>query len=560
MSSREIDRPGASEADDASETDNTRVSTGLIRAGMGGAVLLLAVIGFLGLIRGFGNGEVVQTPQAVLPEEAQAGPLVVDTTDISTLTSNWSIARKRLDEALAESRQQTTTNSKALSQINAQKKASNSAEEQLNKSIKKVAGAKLASKDARDNLDTLESNTLSRRLLAAKVELDETIEAAERAHRVLQSAKAEQTRIIVTVDHLKNAANAAEASATAADVVVAAAKSAQLAVAENQDVVSASDEPTMARLESDFFNEATQQAEAALKSARAARKAVLATEQRLEFLAAKLAEKQSDFVKANKAEELAHINYAAIEKKSKDHLVKKAAAQDSTSSMSKALAIAEKRVAENQILLLRESEQLKSLILELEAGRKANREIGARVASLQEVFGKAEIELRSAQRIKSQETAATLAALNADLHDRLRKSSNIAGVRQTVHDRFVLSSEALFDPGSATLGKTGKQIISNITGIIEEVTGKVPEHIDWVLRVDGHSDSSPISGQGNFKDNWELSQARALSVVKHLIERSDMPPQNLSANGFGEYRPLNTDTDQRSQASNRRIEFVLSMR
>lgn len=106
-------------------------------------------------------------------------------------------------------------------------------------------------------------------------------------------------------------------------------------------------------------------------------------------------------------------------------------------------------------------------------------------------------------------------------------------------DRFVFSSEVLFEPGAANLSTEGQQEIAKVAGILQNVAGEIPEDIDWVIRVDGHTDNVPLSGFGAFANNWELSQARALSVVLYMVNALGIPPERLAANGFGEYQPLN---------------------
>ena len=93
------------------------------------------------------------------------------------------------------------------------------------------------------------------------------------------------------------------------------------------------------------------------------------------------------------------------------------------------------------------------------------------------------------------------------------------GVR-VVGDRFVFSSEVLFNPGSADLAPEGQAQIAEVVKILDEMAGKIPPGIDWIIRVDGHTDNVPLSGAGEFKDNWQLSQARALSVVRYHAGQS----------------------------------------
>ncbi|NCQ23136.1 MAG: flagellar motor protein [Rhodobacteraceae bacterium CG17_big_fil_post_rev_8_21_14_2_50_63_15] len=131
------------------------------------------------------------------------------------------------------------------------------------------------------------------------------------------------------------------------------------------------------------------------------------------------------------------------------------------------------------------------------------------------------------------------------------------GVR-IVGDRFVFSSEVLFAPGEARLSAAGEGEIAKVAEILRNVTDAIPEGIDWVLQVDGHTDTVPIIGGTQFADNWELSQARALSVVRYLADVLGFPPDRLSANGFGEFQPVNPADTPEARAQNRRIELKLT--
>ncbi|WP_116131472.1 peptidoglycan -binding protein [Tropicimonas sp. IMCC34043] len=140
---------------------------------------------------------------------------------------------------------------------------------------------------------------------------------------------------------------------------------------------------------------------------------------------------------------------------------------------------------------------------------------------------------------------------------------DILGGREGVRiegDRFVFSSEVLFESASARLSPEGKDQIARVADILTEIAGEIPPEIDWVIRVDGHTDNAPLSGQGSYADNWELSQARALSVVRYMTQDLGFPPNRLSANGFGEYQPLDPGDTPEARARNRRIELKLTER
>ena len=156
--------------------------------------------------------------------------------------------------------------------------------------------------------------------------------------------------------------------------------------------------------------------------------------------------------------------------------------------------------------------------------------------------------------------AEELASYKSEFFGRMRQVLKGQERVSIVGDRFIFSSEVLFSPGSSDLSKEGKAEISNVTESLSSIMKDIPENIDWVIRVDGHTDDIPLSGFGEFKDNWELSQARALSVVKYMITELNFSGSRLAANGFGEYQPINIENTPEARAQNRRIEIKLTER
>jgi chemotaxis protein MotB len=131
---------------------------------------------------------------------------------------------------------------------------------------------------------------------------------------------------------------------------------------------------------------------------------------------------------------------------------------------------------------------------------------------------------------------------------------------QIVGDRFVFSSEVLFEPGATELSRDGEREIAKVATVIRSIAGQIPVGIDWILRVDGHTDNVPLGGSGKFSDNWELSQGRALSVVRYMIDFLGIPPSRLAATGFGEFQPVNPANTREARAQNRRIELKFTER
>ncbi len=168
--------------------------------------------------------------------------------------------------------------------------------------------------------------------------------------------------------------------------------------------------------------------------------------------------------------------------------------------------------------------------------------------------------LEENERLRLEEEAKTLKKFRSEFFGRLRDVLGAQEGIRIVGDRFVFSSEILFDAASAELGGRGKAEIRKVAGIILGVADEIPPEINWILRVDGHTDKIPLSGTGRYRDNWELSQARALAVVKYLINDLGIPADRLAANGFGEFQPLVLGDAPESLAANRRIELKFTER
>jgi chemotaxis protein MotB len=151
-----------------------------------------------------------------------------------------------------------------------------------------------------------------------------------------------------------------------------------------------------------------------------------------------------------------------------------------------------------------------------------------------------------------------LARYRSEFFGRLRDIlGNRPGV-QIVGDRFVFQSEVLFAPGSAELSDAAKTQLDQVISALKDISGKIPPDIDWILRVDGHTDRRPIS-TAHFASNWELSAARAISVVRYAME-DGIPPDHLAATGFADKQPLDTAETDDAYRRNRRIELKLTER
>ena len=198
-----------------------------------------------------------------------------------------------------------------------------------------------------------------------------------------------------------------------------------------------------------------------------------------------------------------------------------------------------------QILALRQ--QLSQLSDALDETEAKNKEQAVQIADL----GR---RLNVALATKVQE----LARYRSEFFGRLRQVLGERPDIQVVGDRFVFQSEILFETGSAALGSGGQVQMSRLANTLIEISREIPDEIDWVLRVDGHTDRRPIS-TAEFPSNWELSTARAISVVRYLIDEG-VPARRLAATGFGEFQPIDGGGDEFAFRRNRRIELKLTQR
>ena len=166
-----------------------------------------------------------------------------------------------------------------------------------------------------------------------------------------------------------------------------------------------------------------------------------------------------------------------------------------------------------------------------------------------------------AERIKKlEEEANELQNYRSEFFGNLRKILGKNKGIEIVGDRFVFPSEILFDVGSDELQSKGLIELSQMAKVIRKIVIEIPKEIDWILRVDGHTDKTKFLNGGKFKDNWELSQARALSVVKYFILVENLPAKRFAATGFGEFQPIDTGENEIALARNRRIEIKLTER
>lgn len=228
---------------------------------------------------------------------------------------------------------------------------------------------------------------------------------------------------------------------------------------------------------------------------------------------------------------------------------------------------------ENQVVDL--ESRIASLVERLGEEQRATDSLQGEIGTLKEMLS-AELRRTAEQKGKIADKEARLSDLEGRLKAALARKvealsgyrseffgrlSQVLGGRKDVRmegDRFVFQSEVLFASGQVSLDPRGREALTQLARTLNEVARKIPADLNWILRVDGHTDHLPIRTD-QWQSNWELSTARALSVVRFLIEEG-IPPRHLAATGFGKFQPLDPRDDEIAYRRNRRIEFKLTQR
>lgn len=192
-------------------------------------------------------------------------------------------------------------------------------------------------------------------------------------------------------------------------------------------------------------------------------------------------------------------------------------------------------------------EQLNKLAAELDLANANVKDKDRKIADLG-----AQLNLALANKVNQ------LEKYRSEFFGKLRAAlGNRADIR-VVGDRFVVPTDVLFDSGSADLSPAAEAQLKKLAQTLNEVAAEIPSNLDWIVRIDGHTDKRPIH-TAQFASNWELSTARAVAIVKYLVVQG-IPANRLSANGFGQFQPLDPADTPEAYAKNRRIEIQLTNR
>ena len=511
---------------------------------------------------------------------ALAQALGLEQRNNTDLEAQMGALRMSLSEAEAQAEEQTSLITALRSARAAQEDALVAAQAKITSFEAQVAGlisdrdvaqGRVSDLEAREATLLSEQEALNLALATSREEVDAQTEIAR-----LAAARREALEALAADLRARNAEDEGEIEALSADAAAAQAalsESEQAALADaaaaaglRSRLANADTELTAMTLSLEAQRKRAEETLTLLAAARAAqeeldlRLAVTQSEtgveienlqeQLAEAMAAKLAAQGSIDETQTEVERRAAL-LAQAEAQLAQEQETSAAAQRQTELLNQQVAALRAQLSNLQGLL--DSAEADDIAREVELqslGSQLNTAL-ARVAA--EERRRAELEAAEVARLEAE--TKNLEQYRSEFFGRLR---SVLGAQEGVRiegDRFVFSSEVLFPPGGADLSREGTREVAKVADILRNVAADIPEGIDWVIRVDGHTDNVPLSGLGEFADNWELSQARALSVVKYMANFLGIPPERLAANGFGQYQPVDAANTDEARARNRRIEL-----
>lgn len=526
-------------------------STGLIRIGL----IIFIILGSLFFIHRMWGAEIARFYlNEPSPDEqfAPIDPLIYsEAVDVWSLTrANLRVSQNTKNAALKDTKQADT-------RITSLQEALLLAGTQIDSSATALNDAKVAKEAADDQVSVLASSSLKDELdtaTAVVVTADATLAQAEARLKTTKLSTAEIER---TVEQLGKATDAAMLAIEASEAAQAAATSAgeMIAQAEGHEPENPS---LLARLTFNIFNETQTQVSGAERAREAASTALATGESQLEEASDIEAKYEAERDAARTAAANALVEKTRLEKLYKQLILDRSTAAKALAKAEASQAAATTDLTEKQAVKERKLAELAEARNTLKDAT-AKAEVAAKdITSAQEHFDVAQTELSALRNKRALRSAVVLAEVNSLFADELRSEIGLPNTADPTSDRFALSSEVLFQSGAADLGEAGKNELDKMAAVLKLVIKTIPEDVSWVLRVDGHTDNKPLTGNGPFADNWQLSQARSLAVVKYLITKQGVSPTHLTANGFGQYQPIRKGSDSANLAINRRIELFIT--
>nr|WP_325250318.1 OmpA family protein [Amylibacter sp.] len=468
--------------------------------------------------------------------------------EYTALISDWQKKKDLLNGAIAAQRDyETSVNALALATAEQQAKT-DSAKAGLNAAVLKVAEAKNRLSKVDTNDTDPKGEALAQTLLETQSDLNTAISASEQLQKDISALSSEHERLGSTAKGLKNAAAAAKAAHSAAQVLVEAVKSAQEVIASNNSENGGGETD----LESDFFKDALKQAENARQYEQDAQNALEATRTRQTQVAERLLKAEEQLEYAKQAEAGAYKKFAAADEDYKKHQAKRQVEKDARDALiaeiTTEMNAAQEDLEAQQKILQNESLAMQEIAANQTSAANRMADLHTEVDRAKSAFEGAQSILRAQQRQRAIQTAAILADLNAEMRSALRNSAPGADT-STFSERLIIPAAVLFSDDSAKIQKSEAVRLNELAAILKDTVSRVPEGLDWMIRVDNYTTDTETA-----KDSWTKSHSRAVSVAKSLISTGKLDTSRVSANGMVNAAALSDFT------SNGWVEIVLTAR
>lgn len=526
-------------------------STGLIRIGL----IVFIILGSLFFIHRMWGAEIARFYLNEPSPDEQFAP--IDPLIYSEAVDVWSLTRAnlRISQDAKDAANKDTERAEGL--IETLQKALVISGEKIESNTEGLKAADEALAAAQTRVSELAASDIKADLDRATAQVASDDAGLAKAAVNFTAAQSDTQKIERTVEQLGKATDAAMVAIEASEAAAAAATSAGEMIAENEGTET--ENPSLlARLTFNIFSETQTQVSGAQRAREAAATALATGESQLAEASDIEAAYEAERDAARTTAANALVEQKRLQKLYKQLVLDREAAAKALSSAQAMQETATTELAENQSVKTLGTTKLAAARTTLKTAT-AKAEIAADdIATAQSHFDVAQTELNALRNKRALRSAVVLAEVNSLFADELRSEIGLPDTADPTSDRFALSSEVLFQSGAADLGQTGKAELEKMAAILKLVIKTIPEDVTWVLRVDGHTDNKPLTGNGPFADNWQLSQARALAVVKYLITSQGVSPSHLTANGFGQYQPIRKGNGNADLAINRRIELFIT--
>jgi chemotaxis protein MotB len=315
-------------------------------------------------------------------------------------------------------------------------------------------------------------------------------------------------------------------------------------------------------------DEATRKLTAAEASLAEAQKSVSADKDRIDLQLRQIASLQNDIAALKKVRDALETKVTGMAAQLQQNAKDLTAARDRSKELEAKLsteqertALAQKTIDARDIRVAQAETTVGDLTVQIAALQQELARIAEALDASEAKNKDQQVQLADLGRRLNQALASKLEELARSRSEFFGKLRDVLGDRpdiRVVGDRFVFQSEVLFAPASAALTLQAQQRLKPVADAIKQIAPKIPSDLPWVLQVAGHTDKLPIN-TSQFPSNWDLSTARALSVVHYFIEQG-ISPDRLSAAGFGQYDPIETGDTPEAYRKNRRIELKLTER